>query len=164
MDAAALYDSGMSTKEVADTLGINMSAARRAIIEGGATMRPRSFLSDTGRKAIQHAGARRKGQKRTAEQRQRIKEARCAWGEAESVGFSVKPNGYIEHTRGEHKGRSVHVVRMEERIGRRLLDDEVVHHIDGDKTNNNMNNLALMTRPAHTRLHRREQRIKKEGN
>lgn len=29
----------------------------------------------------------------------------------------------------------------------------VIHHIDLDKTNNNINNLALMTIEAHTRLH-----------
>lgn len=29
----------------------------------------------------------------------------------------------------------------------------VIHHIDFDKTNNNINNLALMTNEAHTRLH-----------
>lgn len=29
----------------------------------------------------------------------------------------------------------------------------VVHHIDGNKKNNNLNNLALLTNSAHTRLH-----------
>ena len=29
----------------------------------------------------------------------------------------------------------------------------VVHHVDGDKRNNNLNNLALMTAGAHTKLH-----------
>jgi len=43
--------------------------------------------------------------------------------------------------------------------GRKILPDEVVHHIDGDRNNNNINNLALMTRSAHSRLHRREDQI-----
>lgn len=30
----------------------------------------------------------------------------------------------------------------------------VIHHIDLDKTNNNINNLALMTNEAHSRLHK----------
>lgn len=32
----------------------------------------------------------------------------------------------------------------------------VVHHIDGDKKNNSLNNLALLSVGAHTRLHREE--------
>ena len=74
-------------------------------------------------------------------------------------GTSLKPSGYIEYTTGEHKGRSVHVVLIEKRIGRKLKSDEIVHHIDGVKTNNSENNLALMTRSAHTRLHRFEDKI-----
>ena len=38
-------------------------------------------------------------------------------------------------------------------IGRELKNNEVVHHIDGDKNNNLLGNLALMTHGAHTRLH-----------
>ena len=36
-----------------------------------------------------------------------------------------------------------------------------VHHIDGDKLNNDINNLAVMTRSAHSRLHA-QARSKKE--
>lgn len=163
MDAAALYASGLSTKQVAIALGLNLSAARKAILSGGAKMRRTGFLTEEGRAAIQKGGRARKGVKRTPEHCDAIAKARRAWGEENSVGFSTKPNGYVEYTRGPNKFRSVHVVLMEERIGRALLDDEVVHHIDGDKSNNDINNLALMTRSAHTRLHRREQRISKGG-
>lgn len=64
-------------------------------------------------------------------------------------------------TRGQDAGRGQHVIIMEERIGRRLLYDEVVHHVAGNKANNDINNLALMTRSAHSRLHRREDKIAK---
>ena len=162
MNAADLYTSGMTTKQVAAALGLNMSAARKAILDGGAVMRSTGFLTEEGKQKIKQAGKARKGSKRSADACARIKSGRQAWGQENGTGFSVKPSGYIEHTRGEHKGRSVHVVIMEERIGRRLADDEVVHHIDGDRSNNNINNLALMTRSGHARLHRREQRIARE--
>jgi hypothetical protein len=97
------------------------------------------------------------------EHRANISRSRLKYGEASAAGVSTKPNGYVEYTRGENKGRSVHVVTFERRIGRRLLADEVVHHIDGDRSNNHPDNLALMTRAAHTRLHRREQSLAK-GN
>lgn len=163
MDAASLYASGLSTRQVAIALGLNMSAARKAIIAGGVKMRSTGFLTEEGKASIQKSGRARKGIKRTAEQCATIAKARKLWGEENSVGTSVKPNGYVEFTRGPNKFRSVHVVLMEERIGRALIDDEIVHHIDGDKSNNNINNLALMTRSAHARLHRREQRISKGG-
>lgn len=41
--------------------------------------------------------------------------------------------------------------------------DFVVHHINGDKKDNSMNNLALLTKSAHGKLHKREKDlIKKE--
>ena len=42
----------------------------------------------------------------------------------------------------------------EEALGRKLEPFEVVHHIDGNKTNNCPMNLAVMHRDDHTRLHR----------
>ncbi len=38
-------------------------------------------------------------------------------------------------------------------IGRLLLPDEVVHHIDGNKSNNDIKNLQLMSKKEHSRLH-----------
>lgn len=42
---------------------------------------------------------------------------------------------------------------MECELGRALRSDEVVHHIDGDNTNNNPSNLKLMTQSEHAKLH-----------
>lgn len=46
-----------------------------------------------------------------------------------------------------------HQIVMENYLGRALRPNECVHHIDGNKANNNINNLALMDKSAHTRLH-----------
>lgn len=78
-------------------------------------------------------------------------------------GVSLKPSGYVELTTGEHKGRGEHVVVMESAIGRRLHAHEVVHHIDHNRSNNDLSNLQLMTRSAHSRLHRLEALEKKHG-
>ena len=43
---------------------------------------------------------------------------------------------------------------MEEKLGRKLLPTEIVHHIDGNKLNNDPSNLMLMSRAAHARLHK----------
>ncbi len=39
-------------------------------------------------------------------------------------------------------------------LGRYLEDDEVVHHIDEDPSNNEFSNLEVMTRKQHNRHHR----------
>jgi hypothetical protein len=46
-----------------------------------------------------------------------------------------------------------HRLVAEEMLGRWLESSEVVHHIDGDKTNNDPSNLEVMTRGAHFRAH-----------
>ena len=50
-------------------------------------------------------------------------------------------------------GRHEHRVVMEKHIGRALLVGEIVHHIDGNKRNNDVSNLLLMTQSEHCRTH-----------
>ncbi len=47
----------------------------------------------------------------------------------------------------------LHRLIMENFLGRILEDNEVVHHIDFDSHNNNIENLKLMTRSEHTKFH-----------
>jgi len=51
--------------------------------------------------------------------------------------------------RDEHR----HV--MEQALGRLLSSNEVVHHIDGDKYNNDPSNLQVMSLAEHSRMHQR---------
>lgn len=56
------------------------------------------------------------------------------------------------------KGKRIDMQRyvMEQILGRKLTSDEIVHHIDGNKLNNDPANLQIMTRAEHARLHMRE--------
>lgn len=105
-----------------------------------------------------------KGSKRVfSEQwKENISKAQIARHEITAAGVSIKPSGYVEHTRGEHKGRGVHVVLIEKRIGRRLFANEVVHHKDGNRSNNDLDNLQLMTRAEHASLHAKENLSKRK--
>lgn len=49
--------------------------------------------------------------------------------------------------------RLEHRVIVEQAIGRALKDEEIVHHRDGDRSNNNPANLAVMSQSDHAALH-----------
>src|ERR1700704_1673581 len=53
-------------------------------------------------------------------------------------------------------GRDVfeHRLVMENHIGRRLGSKEIVHHVDGNKLNNDISNLRVMDRGDHIRHHK----------
>ena len=63
-----------------------------------------------------------------------------------------------------NKAGSIYLHRfiMEVLIGRKLKTNEVVHHIDGDALNNSLDNLKLMDRASHARLHTTGRKMTKE--
>lgn len=79
-----------------------------------------------------------------------------------------RPEGwrkYLPHRRVGGRGyafigqKREHQVIMENLLGRPLESNEVVHHIDGNKANNNSNNLQVMTRGEHIKYHTAQRRI-----
>lgn len=54
--------------------------------------------------------------------------------------------------------RHIHRIEAEKKIGRPLQAGEIVHHVDGNKFNNNPANLEVMTQSEHARIHFAEYR------
>lgn len=69
---------------------------------------------------------------------------------------NVAPNGYVQmHVPG--LARYVHVHTMEQHLGRKLLPGEIVHHIDRNRSNNQLSNLQLFaSQKEHMQQHRRD--------
>ena len=54
----------------------------------------------------------------------------------------------------KYLGRHIHRVIAEQMLGRKLKKGEIVHHIDGNKMNNDSKNLMVLKSQAeHARLH-----------
>lgn len=66
-------------------------------------------------------------------------------------GFVMK-NGY-QMRRVAGRRIYLHRLVMEQKIGRRLLPSEHVHHLDHDKTNNHPDNLRIISPVEHGRYH-----------
>lgn len=79
-----------------------------------------------------------------------IKEKNPRWNN----GQSIKSTGYrtlLVETAKPHKFE--HRIVMEKYLGRELKSCEVVHHIDHDRLNNEIDNLEVMSRSEHSSLH-----------
>lgn len=76
-------------------------------------------------------------------------------------GQHLSSSGYVKvlvgpcHHLSDSKGYAYeHRVVAEQKIGRRLRPCEQVHHLDGDKTNNDPSNLVICTGRGHRVYHR----------
>ena len=84
------------------------------------------------------------------------------WSGGKTTDRGYKMSRVIGHPNASVDGYVYdHQLVIEEATGRYLnwyephhKDNEVVHHIDGDKQNNLLDNLALMTVASHNKLHR----------
>jgi|ERR1035437_218405 hypothetical protein len=71
-------------------------------------------------------------------------------------GFWISDDGYkIIENEVETKGYKLleHRKVMEKFLGRKLLSSELIHHINHNKLDNRINNLQIVTRSEHPKIH-----------
>lgn len=77
-------------------------------------------------------------------------------------GRRIAYNGYAMVRVGRTYIREHHVI-MEKQIGRKIGFNEVVHHVNGIKTDNRIENLVLLLKADHSKLHDRERKRNEKG-
>ncbi|MFY8160238.1 MAG: HNH endonuclease signature motif containing protein [Candidatus Kapaibacteriota bacterium] len=71
-------------------------------------------------------------------------------------GRFIRKDGYIGINVGKGKYRLEHDIIIEKHIGRRIIKGEDVHHINGIRTDNRIENLQLCTKSEHTKIHHKQ--------
>jgi len=61
-------------------------------------------------------------------------------------GVRVSRSGYLQITCGPMRGKYVHRLIGQAKIGRELTDDEEAHHIDHDPTNCDPSNIEVVSK------------------
>ena len=158
-----LYVGGLSIPKVSLITSCPQSTVRHHLTNAGVLRSRSEGILIASKNGELGSGLRGKKRTFTKEHIENMRKSKLLAGE-NSKGRSLKPSGYIEITRGANKGKLEHRVVMSEHIGRELLSNEDVHHINHNKQDNRVDNLQLLSRHEHAKLHALENLNHRERN
>lgn len=170
--AMELYETEMFTlKDIGEMLGYCASAIYYCLKKKGCKFirTGRHPMSEDARKRI---GMAHRGKVISDAQRRAISERNsCNYNGLNGYGHTKEHNkGYIlayvpKHPNAHKDGYvMLHTVLMEQAIGRYLESDEVVHHINHNRTDNRLENLMLMKKKDHMSMHMKERHEKRRND
>ena len=141
------YKSGMSYRNI----GIHNTTIKRILEKHGVEIR-------RGSDAIKSQWAGTKGEVR----RKKDFENRKYRVKTSDGYYKVRHD--LPHIKKDDKGRVLeHILIAEDKIGRRLVKEEVVHHINGNRLDNRPENLKVMTASQHHKEHYKERELDEKG-
>lgn len=166
-----LYYSGKTIKIISEEIGLSVGKVYYLLRDAGCRFRRRGVPE--GWKPtelhIQKIKKARTGMKFNPEWCKNISKARtCIYNGLNGYGHTkTHPNGYVlayapMHPNAHKDGYVMeHTIVIERELGRYLTTDEVVHHKNGVRSDNRIENLKLMNKHDHQSMHMR-MRYKKE--
>ncbi len=164
------YSLGYSMKEIANELKMSVGKIHRYFHIYNLIPRKWGSQNEFARRKISESKKGKsffKGKHHTKEAKNKIANAHFLRG----IGHKKKrSDGYIaiyfpEHPKSSSDGYIMeHDLIMECYVGRWLKDDEIVHHKNKIRDDNRIENLQLMTKKEHARLHMNEKHEMKRRN
>jgi len=152
----------MSSYEIANLVGISSVHVLRIIKKNSVDVRSMSeskILSHSKPEVRRKISESRSGAKMSESAKKKLKDRVGKKNANWCGGITISKAGYIQFTdseaNGVNAGEYLHRVIAKWLYCRDIADDEHVHHIDGNKLNNNPDNLCILSASEHAQLHMR---------